>query len=98
MCRPDTHAFMAMSHNKKRLKGFVERLQVLRRHFLQCDELVVEALPRFSSDQVAKDDILDALAAAVTGMCGNSHFVTFPEEPERDANGLSMEMVYYAQN
>ena len=85
---------VAMTYNKKRLEGFVERLQVLRRHFLKCDELVMEALPRFSRDQVAKDDILDALAAAVTGMCGNGHLVTFPEEPERDSEGLPMEMVY----
>jgi len=87
-----------MSHNKKRLEGFVERLQVLRRHFPQCDELLMEALSRFSREQVGKDDILDALAAAVTGLCGHDRLVTIPEEPERDAHGLSMEMVYYAQN
>ena len=85
---------VAMTYNKKRHEGFVERLQVLRRHFPQCDELVTEALSIFSRDQVAKDDILDALAAAITGMCGNGHLVTFPEEPERDSEGLPMEMVY----
>ena len=89
---------MAMTYNKKRLGGFVERLQVLRRHFPQCDELVMEALSRFSRDQVAKDDILDALAAAVTGMCGDDRVVKIPEKLERDACGLPMEMVYYAQD
>jgi predicted RNase H-like nuclease len=89
---------MAMTYNKKRLEGFVERLQVLGRHFPQCDELVMEALPRFSRDQVAKDDILDALAAAVTGMCGDDRVVKIPKKLERDAYGLPMEMVYYAQD
>ena len=70
---------VAMTYNNKRLEGFVERLQVLRRHFPQCDELVIEALTKFPRNQVAGDDILDALAAAVTGMYGNDRLVTIPE-------------------
>ena len=89
---------VSMSYNKKRLEGFVERLQVLRRHFLQCDELVMDGLTEFPRNQVTKDDILDALAAAVTGMHGNGRLVTIPEEPERDSEGLSMEMVFYTQD
>jgi predicted RNase H-like nuclease len=88
----------AMSCNKKRLEGFVERLNVLRRHFRQCDELVIEALTKFPRNQVAGHDILDALAAAVTGVVGSGRLVTIPEEPERDAHGLPMEMVYYDQD
>ena len=85
---------MAMTYNKKRLEGFVERLQVLRRHFPQCDELAMEALSKFPRNQVAGDDILDALAAAITGKCSHNHLATIPEEPERDSEGLPMEMVY----
>jgi predicted RNase H-like nuclease len=88
----------AMSHNKKRPEGFEERLQVLRQHFPKCDELVIEALTDFPRSQVKKDDILDALAAAVTGMCGHDHLVTIPEEPEKDSEGLLMEMVYYIKD
>jgi predicted RNase H-like nuclease len=58
----------------------------------------MEALSRFSPNQVSKDDILDALAATVTGVGGNGRLVTTPEEPERDSKGLPMEMVYYTQN
>jgi len=87
----------AMSHNKSRRKGFEERLRVLRRHFSLTDALVNEALSTFPRNMVARDDILDALAAAVTALCWNGHLASIPEEPERDAFGLPMEMVYYVQ-
>jgi predicted RNase H-like nuclease len=89
---------IAMTYNKKRLEGFVERLQVLRQHFPQCDELAMEALSKFPRNQVAGDDILDALSAAITGLCGDVRLATIPKEPERDAYGLPMEMVYYTQH
>ena len=50
-----------------------------------------------SHKQVAKDDILDALAAAVTGWLGKSgrgRFATLPAQPLKDSLGLPMEMVY----
>jgi len=86
------------AYKKRRLEGFVERLRVLRRYFPECDELALEALSEFRRDQVVGDDILDALAAAVTGMYGNSRLVTIPEDPERDSQGFPMEMVYYSKD
>ena len=44
---------------------------------------------------VKADDILDALAAAVTALLGNDHLVSIPDEAETDSCGLPMEMVYY---
>jgi predicted RNase H-like nuclease len=88
----------AMPYNKKRREGFAERLQVLRRHFPQSDELVIEALTKLHRNQVAGDDILDALAAAITGKCSHNHLATIPGAPERDSEGLPMEMVYYTQD
>jgi predicted RNase H-like nuclease len=88
----------SMSHNKKRLEGFVERLNVLRRYFPYCDELVIDALVKFRPDEVEKDDILDAMSAAVTGLYGNGRLYTIPDEPEQDSKGIPMEMVYYSQD
>jgi len=85
-----------MSQNKSRRAGFDERLQVLRRCFPRSDELVQEASSTFPRNMVARDDILDALAAAVTALVGNGHLSTIPEQPERDAFGLPMEMVYHS--
>jgi predicted RNase H-like nuclease len=85
----------SMSHNKKRLEGFVERLNVLRRYFQYCDELVIEALVKFRRDEVQKDDILDAMAASVTGLKGYGCLSTIPANPEQDYYALPMEMVYW---
>jgi predicted RNase H-like nuclease len=84
----------AMSHNKKKREGFEERLAVLERHFTRARDLVDEALSEFRRNQVAKDDILDALAAAVTGLRGRGGLTSIPECPERDEHQLPMEMVY----
>jgi len=84
-----------MSHKKSRSAGFEERLQVLRKHFPRSDALVGEALHTFRRSKVARDDILDALAAAVTALFGNRGLSSIPEEPQVDPFGLPMEMVYY---
>jgi len=83
-----------MSHSKKKRTGYQERLDVLRRHFPKTDELVNEALSSHRRKQVAKDDILDALAAAVIGLCARSRLATIPINPEKDDFGLNMEMIY----
>ncbi len=86
-----------MSHNKKIREGERERLDVLKCHLTQTPS-IYEGLARcFPSNQVAKDDILDALAAAVTGWLaaiGKGKLATLPEKPQYDALGLPMEMVY----
>jgi len=45
--------------------------------------------------KVAPDDVLDALAAALTAYLGHGKFRTLPSEPETDETGLRMEMVYF---
>ena len=84
----------AMTHSKKRLPGFEERLQVLSRLFSHSEAIVDEALCRFSRAEVARDDILDALAAAVTGLLSEGRLKTLPAVPEVDAAGLPMEIAY----
>ena len=47
------------------------------------------------ASEVARDDILDALVAAVTAKLGwPCNFKTLPECPPKDSKGLPMEMVY----
>jgi predicted RNase H-like nuclease len=86
-----------MSHKKSHRAGFEERVEVLRRWFPRSGELVQEALSTFPRNMVARDDSTDALAAAVTALLGNGDLATIPEQPERDAFGLPMEMLYYVQ-
>ena len=88
-----------MCHRKSESAGIKERKCVLRRHELRTDEVFKRASTEFYRKHVAKDDILDALAAAVTAKLGLGYpddfqLRTLPERPPKDAYDLPMEMVY----
>ncbi len=85
----------AMKSNKKSESGEKERFEVLERFEPQSCEIYSEACRRFVGGGVAKDDILDALVAAVTARCGHDCLKTIPDCPPKDCKGLPMEMVYY---
>lgn len=81
-----------LGHAKKGTDGLLERLHILQNHDGRAGELVAESLLRYRRSEVAEDDILDAMAAAVVA----SKFpalTTVPERPELDDRGLPMEMV-----
>ena len=76
-----------MQSSKKSKAGVEERLKLLEAHFPQ----VRGALERNASGKVARDDILDAYAAAWSAWRmarGKAHYV--PERPELDSRGLRM--------
>ncbi|MYI83480.1 MAG: DUF429 domain-containing protein, partial [Chloroflexi bacterium] len=88
----------AMQNRKSTKAGLEERLTVLRRLSSRVDLVYNAALETFLRKEVARDDILDATAAAVTAVphehgIGNP-LATLPVEPPRDAFGLPMEMAY----
>ena len=85
-----------MQHAKKRNEGLAERTQLLQSIYPQTDDIIAHALSTYRRKDVARDDILDALAAAVTGLMGGQNLVSIPREPEFDDRGLRMEMVYYS--
>lgn len=82
----------AMKHNKKRQEGFDERLKLLRGLRSDIDSVVAQALAAHPRKDVAKDDTLDALVAALTGQ---KETRTIPASPELDSHALPMEMVYH---
>ena len=83
-----------MQHAKKRSEGLLERTQLLQSIHPQIADIIAYALSTYRRKDVARDDILDALAAAVTGLMGGDNLVSLPQEPEFDERGLRMEMVY----
>jgi len=83
-----------MKYSKKKAQGFEERLIVLQQNFSQSESIVNSALERFKRKDVAKDDILDSLAAAVIASYSGNSLVTVPKIPEIDEIGLTMEIVY----
>jgi predicted RNase H-like nuclease len=83
-----------MAHSKKTAEGRSERMAVLRRFFPAADELFEKAVTSHLRRDVALDDIIDAMVAAVTAKIGDGRYRTLPVHSPRDATGLPMEMVY----
>ncbi len=84
----------AMESNKKECKGESERICVLEGIEPRTRVIYGEACRRFVGGGVGKDDILDALVAAVTARCGFGRHRTIPDCPPVDSKNLAMEMVY----
>ena len=84
-----------MQYSKKKQEGFFEREKMLRSVYPKTEAIINEALTAYTRSEVAKDDIIDALAAAVTAKIGFNRFLTIPESSKIDSKGLRMEMVYF---
>jgi len=84
----------SMKHNKRTEAGFRERLRLLERCYPGSQAIVTSTLDAYPRKAVARDDIVDALVAAVTGKLGSRSLRSFPDSPERDSTGLPMEIVY----
>ena len=82
-----------MQHNKKSGEGFTERLALLERYVPAAGEFVAAALARYPRSQLARDDIVDATACALTASL-RQHWRSVPACSEHDAEGLPMAIVY----
>ena len=85
----------AMASRKGKREGIDGRIRVLNKVEPRTGEIFEDGCAKFLRSQVARDDILDALAAAVTASMGLDHLQTLPADPPRDAKGLPMEMVFW---
>ena len=94
-----------LKYNKKKDEGEIERRKILQQPRLGVGNIKVgnikaEIRCEYKKAQVADDDILDALIAAVTAKLGyqkgkNSRTLnTLPSKPPNDCFGRRMEMVY----
>ena len=82
-----------MKHSKKTREGYQELLSLLTKHQPGLERDVAQALTYWRRSVVAADDILDALACAVTARM-HSLWRSVPTSPEIDSRGLPMEIVY----
>ena len=99
VCFCALHDGQPMRFRKKTREGRSERFRVLQEIKPYTQEIYDSAIDKYFRKEVARDDILDALAAAVTAKLGlgcpdNYQLRTLPECPPRDCNDLPMEMVY----
>ena len=84
-----------MSFNKRSSEGCEERLALLGKYQPRARVIVDSAMQRYKRGEVARDDIVDALVAAVVSRHAQS-LRTFPESPDIDDRRLPMEIVYWA--
>ncbi len=83
-----------MIHNKKTKQGAEERIGLLKNLKPFTEEIYHNALGSARREDLAKDDILDAIALAITAGSPSQTLHTIPEQPERDLKNLPMEIVY----
>ena len=83
-----------MKFNKKKSQGRAERLRVLGETEPRSEEIYEEACSRFLRKVVGRDDVLDALVAALIALERGDRLTSVPEVPPTDARGLPMEMVF----
>jgi len=83
-----------MPHSKKTREGFRDRLEVLSGVYPDAPGAVARAFLDYGGFEALRDDIIDALVAAV---CAShiSECRTLPSQPGVDPTGLRMEMVYW---
>jgi predicted RNase H-like nuclease len=84
----------AMRFPKKKKHGFKERLDLLKKVFTPAESIVASAMKKFLRKHVAKDDILDSIAASLVAYSRVSSLETVPQIPNKDAKGLPMEIVF----
>ena len=89
-----------MRCGKKTSQGYDERRNLLQRVEPQATDIIDKAMGKYLRKHVAKDDILDALAAAVTAREGSVRGAlrAIPPDPPIDSKGLPMEMVYLGKD
>lgn len=85
----------AMEFSKKRTQGYLERIKVLKRAYPNTMKVVNYTEKKYFRKDVGRDDILDALVAAVTATFNKGRLESIPENPEKDNRDLPMEMVYH---
>ena len=83
-----------MTASKKKRAGFCERVALLKCVRPSAEEEVKRIMDRFQRKDVARDDILDAMVAAITASVNPAALQTLPPHPVTDQFGLPMEMVY----
>lgn len=83
-----------MKHSKKRSAGTEERLDVLQTLWPDARSCFAVANDRFPRAEVSRDDIVDAIACALTAHNSEST-LALPDTPQVDSEGLPMRITYF---
>lgn len=87
----------SLSYSKRNEAGMRERLAVLQKICPGSETIFYHAIKKYARQDLAKDDILDAIALAITASSLPATLCTVPKNPARDKQNLPMEIVYTDQ-
>ena len=82
-------------HSKKTKEGYQERLSILNRNEKNIGLIIEKTLENFKKEKVKKDDILDAIALALTSKYwqkNGSRIIS--QTPKNDEMGIPFEIYY----
>jgi len=85
-----------MKYSKRKREGFAERLELLLSVYPYAKGLVYYAERKYPRKELARDDILDALVAAVTASKKEQGLSFLPDKATFDGKGLPMQMAYFS--
>jgi predicted RNase H-like nuclease len=83
-----------LAHSKRVAAGYAERMRTLAEYDRDAPPVVQEAAEATAGNEVAVDDVVDAVALAYTARPGAGALRSLPPEPPTDATGLPVRMVY----
>jgi predicted RNase H-like nuclease len=84
----------AILNYKKTALGIQERVTLLERLFPKTRKLISNTVTTFSRDILVIDDVVDALALAVTALHAGDNLESIPSKQEWDGEGLPMEICF----
>ncbi len=88
-----------LSHGKKEDDGIKERLNILKSHQKNVEEIYKDARQKFSRKDLASDDIVDAICMAVIAYYKSNNLVkSLPEAESKNQRGIDMKIYYYSKN
>ena len=93
LCFLALNRFAPLLYSKKQKLGQKERVDILARYLESAQDIIAEAGKNVLKKDVATDDIIDALAGAVTAEF-NHRVVSLPDPPEMDNKGIPMAITY----
>jgi predicted RNase H-like nuclease len=85
-----------LEHSKKTAGGYAERMRTLAAFDADAPPVVQAVAEATAGEQVAVDDVLDAVVLAYTATPGPGQLRSLPPDPPRDPKGLPMQIVYRA--
>jgi len=97
VCFAGLNKGLPMKEKKSKPEGIMERMELLQKLFPKSNSILEKGQKDFLKKEVKNDDIVDALALAVTGFLGEKSAYQFISDTpvKQDVHGIDMKMIYF---